>query len=145
MTQEHHRKKTIKHGTASGYKHYGCHCDLCRIALNEAERIYRDKRRSKFVFVGPKPIRHGTAVGYSYHRCRCELCVKYIKEYRKDLMARRMAEVGPKKPRVSSRKDAERSPEKQRQCGTAEAYSFGCVCDLCQTQGFQLWTKEIAV
>lgn len=147
MTRNQHRRKAITHGTVSGYKHYKCHCEPCRIAMNEHEREVREKRRSGFVFVGPKPIKHGTVSSYMHHGCRCDICVPFIKQYRQESRLKKMARKGIE-PREAAapkaRKERAWSPEKQRECGTAEAYSFGCTCELCLTQGFQHWIKEIA-
>ena len=35
--------KPIEHGTAAGYEHKGCRCELCRNARNESRRKRRDK------------------------------------------------------------------------------------------------------
>ena len=35
-------------------------------------------------------------------------------------------------------------PEKRREHGTSEAYSFGCTCDLCLTKGRNEYLAEIA-
>lgn len=142
-----HLRKPITHGTISGYKHYGCRCTLCKIAVKEAEREWRHKRRTGFVFVGPKPITHGTPAAFNYHGCRCDICVTFIKQYRKESRLKKMARKGIE-PREAAapkaRKERAWSLEKHRECGTAEAYSFGCTCQLCITQGFQLFIKEIA-
>lgn len=143
-----HLRKPITHGTISGYKHYGCRCTLCKIAVKEAEREWRHKRRTGFVFVGPKPITHGTPAAFNYHGCRCDICVAFIRAYRKKQREKERAEKVANKPKkenkIIRKKGPELSPEKQRECGTAEAYSFGCTCQLCITQGFQLFIKEIA-
>ncbi len=35
----------LKHGTATGYGHYGCRCDLCRAASTERHRDYLRRKR----------------------------------------------------------------------------------------------------
>jgi hypothetical protein len=35
----------ITHGTATGYRNYGCKCDACRKAATEYQRAYRRLRK----------------------------------------------------------------------------------------------------
>ncbi len=55
------------HGTANGYKHYGCRCDECKAAMSEYGRKFTKK-------VPAKPIPHGTVNGYANYKCRCKEC-----------------------------------------------------------------------
>lgn len=152
MKRNQNLRKPVTHGTISGYKHYLCRCELCKSAFHEYENTRRQKKRDGYVFVGPKPIQHGTAAAYTHHRCRCDECDSYMKAYRKRKRKEKLNFVGP--PRKKFRKvtyidvpngtKKEVFVEKQRQCGTAEAYSFGCKCDLCMTQGFNEYLREIA-
>ncbi|ENV00399.1 hypothetical protein F969_00631 [Acinetobacter variabilis] len=143
--------KSVTHGTLSGYKHYKCRCELCRMARYEYETQAREKRKIGFVLVGPKPIKHGTAGGYGYHKCRCDECSGYMQEYRRKRREQSLTRIGPPRKRfrkvqyiaVHNGPPIELYTEKKRECGTAEAYSFGCTCSLCMTQGRNEYLKEI--
>lgn len=133
-------RKEVTHGTISGYKHYKCRCELCFVAYRDYQKQCKAKKRAGFVLVGPKPIKHGRVGSYGYHKCRCDICVDFMVNYR---MARKARKLGiPISEVIMASKGP--SVEEARQCGTAEAYSFGCTCDLCTTQGHNEYLREIA-
>jgi 5-methylcytosine-specific restriction endonuclease McrA len=78
--------RPIPHGTANGYKHYGCRCDQCKIAMREYGRKFAKK-------VPDKPIPHGTVNGYVNYKCRCEDCTAAQSE-----RSRQQYTPNPRKP-----------------------------------------------
>ncbi|QPF33239.1 hypothetical protein H0S56_06255 [Acinetobacter lwoffii] len=123
----------MKHGTISSYKHYKCRCNDCREAIVEYEKA----RLQKPKFVYPKPLEHGTSNAYTYHGCRCEICKAFMRGYQMGYI---------KLNKEAALDDLNDVPmlEKRREHGTAEAYSFGCTCDLCLTKGRNEYLAEIA-
>lgn len=118
----------MKHGTISSYKHYKCRCNDCREAIVEYEKA----RLQKPKFVYPKPLEHGTSNAYTYHGCRCEICKAFMRGYQMGYI---------KLNKEAALEDLEGVPmvERRREHGTAEAYSFGCTCELCLTAGRKQW------
>jgi len=73
------------HGTAWGYRRYGCRCDPCMAAMREHWRhIGKSKREQNradgMPAKGEIPVldaddpRHGTENAYVNYKCRCEKC-----------------------------------------------------------------------
>jgi hypothetical protein len=90
----------IPHGTANGYKHYGCRCDGCKAAYSE----YSRERRKQ----APKsPVSHGTFTGYIYFKCRCDECKAAYSEY-----MRRRYEADPEKHVARNKRYRQANPEK---------------------------------
>lgn len=132
----------MKHGTISSYKHYKCRCNDCREAIVEYEKA----RLQKPKFVYPKPLEHGTSNAYTYHGCRCEICKAFMRGYQSGYRTRNLDEINEAKviAKLSDDELIQALQEKQRKCGTSEAYSFGCTCDLCLTKGRNEYLAEIA-
>ncbi len=126
----------MRHGTVSGYKYHRCRCSLCLKAVYDYNKKLKVDRKSKPKFVYPKPLAHGTANAYSYHNCRCELCQAFIRGYRMGLKIRNAepSTATPTEPEYFQLK---------HECGTASAYSFGCKCELCLTQGRELYLQSV--
>lgn len=71
-----------RHGTAVEYDHFGCRCDVCRIA--NRKRCYRVKEDMKS---RPEDIPHGTMTGYWNWECRCAPCRKVGSEVQQHRLA----------------------------------------------------------
>ena len=76
-------------------------------------------------------MKHGTINGYQHHKCRCTDCRDAKREYKKKLKLKKLEGI----PELV---------ERRREHGTAEAYSFGCTCDLCLTKGRNEYLAGIA-
>ena len=71
---------SYRHGTYTGYAHYGCRCDKCR--LYQIERVRRN--RADRLAAG---VNHGTRSGYDAG-CRCGVCFSArLAAYRKECLA----------------------------------------------------------
>lgn len=136
------RNQRMRHGTISSYKHYKCRCDACKAAIVEYEKA----RLQKPKFVYPKPLEHGTSNAYTYHGCRCDICKAFMRGYQSGYRTRNLDEINEAKAiaKLSDEELIQSLQEKQRECGTSEAYSFGCTCDLCLTKGRNEYLMEIA-
>lgn len=123
----------IRHGLISGYQHYKCRCTDCCDAKREYEKKLKLKKLEGIPeLVGPKPIQHGTHNAYTNRKCRCEICSAFMRGY----------QMGYSKiNKEAELDDLEDVPmvEKHREHGTAEAYSFGCACELCLAAGRKQW------
>ncbi len=64
---------TVPHGTASGYKNYGCRCEPCR-AAGLAARLATRARLTQRGKDHPELIPHGTASAVYLWQCRCPVC-----------------------------------------------------------------------
>lgn len=83
------------------------------------ERNYRLGPRPRKL----SPIPHGTATGYVNRGCRCEPCRVAVREYRRDLNAKRQG-----------------IPKHKH--GTVGGYSWlGCRCEACRT-AYTAWAYE---
>lgn len=58
------------HGTAYGYRAYGCRCDDCRVARSGQAAAWR----ARVIAEGREPPAHGTVYAYTAYGCRCDPC-----------------------------------------------------------------------
>lgn len=136
----------MKHGTISGYQYHKCRCTDCRNAKRKYEKKLKLKKLEGIPeLIGPKPIQHGTHNAYTNRKCRCEICSAFMRGYQFGYKTRSLNEINEAKATVKlSDEELIQAPqEKQRKCGTSEAYSFGCTCDLCLTKGRNEYLAEI--
>lgn len=99
LCEECHKKKSakdlseqfsqdVKHGTPSGYSHYGCRCNMCKNARQQQVRAWKIKTGRMRQM---KPRRSmaicGTDSMYA-NGCRCESCGdahrEYVRSYRRN-------------------------------------------------------------
>ncbi len=59
-------------GSGSGYRNYGCRCDLCRAA--HARSIKRGRENARIRASMPEDTQHGIEATYDRWCCRCPLC-----------------------------------------------------------------------
>ena len=138
------QRKPLRHGTLSGYQHYKCRCGKCRQAKRNYELNLKVRKGEKIPeLVGPKPIAHGTSNSYQYYKCRCDICCAFMRGFR-------LGSKGKLSPQVELERQhtpvIERKPEsyeRKRVCGSAEAYSFGCTCELCLTNGRSEYLRKV--
>jgi len=57
----------MKHGTPSGYRHYGCRCDRCRAASREAMRRHRGSFITTAVAISPRARERAVARLIEHH------------------------------------------------------------------------------
>lgn len=72
----------MKHGTAGGYRFYGCRCAPCTKASGVDIVRRRQQRRDARIYVDRRwvaplpPEQHGTRNAYAEHSCRCKPCTQ---------------------------------------------------------------------
>jgi hypothetical protein len=76
-----HAGRTWQHGT-TGYRRYGCRCEICVTTVKEYEKA-RSKQRRAAAGVKPRHVWEHGVNGYRRHGCRCEICVTARKADRK--------------------------------------------------------------
>jgi len=104
------------HGTASGYKHWGCRCAPCSDAKKAT-------RRPAAKAPAGRHYEHGTYYAYAIGRCRCEPCIEAGRAFRKG----RIADLRAERVEVDGRLVHEKAPH-----GTLNGYShYGCRCEPC--------------
>lgn len=139
--QKNGQRKSVEHGTLSGYQHYKCRCNACKTAKKTYEKNLK-KNGQKLPFVGPIKPKHGTFKAYSYEKCRCEICSAFMRGYREGLKYRSYRS-DQEIVEAKSDNNFETNKEVINKCGSAAAYSFGCTCDLCLTQGRDAYLNEV--
>ncbi|WP_288384310.1 hypothetical protein [uncultured Acinetobacter sp.] len=140
------KRKPLTHGTLSGYQHYKCRCNKCRaVKLAYEKKLKEQKGLKKPELVGPKPIAHGTSNSYQYYGCRCEICSAFMRGYRLGSKCESALQVKPEGELTPVIQIKSEEYERQRTCGSAEAYSFGCTCELCMTEGRSQYLKMVVV
>jgi hypothetical protein len=65
----------MRHGTATGYRYYGCRCDRCRAANTATQRNLRERMNAVLdQRLAEGRVHHGEAGTYFTYGCRCDLC-----------------------------------------------------------------------
>ena len=76
-------RKSLPHGTVSGYINWGCRCEPCRQGLRD---YYGTKSLAQHL--ADIESKHGTEGRYVTRRCRCKLCRTAATEARRVRRAR---------------------------------------------------------
>ena len=94
----------------SGYRNYGCRCDVCSQANKANPRANAQPRQ---------PWSHGdTVTGYQKYGCRCSACVKAQSEYAANL-------------RAINKRRLDKDPNVVAHGRTTTYVGWGCRCEAC--------------
>lgn len=103
-------KETWQHGSAEGYRAYGCRCEICQTCERSRRALWAERRRIAGV------VEHGTWNGYANQQCRCAPCTGAARE-------RQRQRAGLSLPAGDARH------------GTVTGYFYPCRCMECKDAG----------